>query len=141
MPQTAIDTIDVSNLPAPSKYAPKYTSLQKIIELRDKGLSQSQIAKLVGCSREAICQRLQRNDLQMGPVKEFVSKRAEYLAQMQWRLLDSITDTEIQKMAPDKRIWSFGVIYDKERLETGQSTGNIAVIIDHIESLQRQVAR
>lgn len=125
MPEPA--TIDLASLPSTSKYSPKFIPIENITSLRDKGLSQSQIAKILGCSREAIQQRLARVDYQQGETKEYVRNRADILASFQWRLLSSLTDADIKKMVPDRRIWCYGVLFDKERMERGQSTENISI--------------
>lgn len=60
-------------------------------------------------------------------------------------ILASMTDEEIRGMTPTQKITALpkieiahGTIYDKERLETGESTQNVHVIVDAIADLQKR---
>jgi hypothetical protein len=56
---------------------------------------------------------------------------------MQDKILNSVTDDDIKGMPVGQRIMSYGILYDKERLETGKSSVNIAQLVAHVEDLQR----
>ena len=108
--------------------SPKGIPLEKIIELYTKGLSQSEIAKYFNCSRQAINARVSPylEDLQALP--DFKKFRADVLAFHQRRLLNSLDNESIQKASPFQRVGMFGILYDKERLERGESTENVSYI-------------
>lgn len=108
-----------------------------LFEWRKKGLTYSQIGKQVGCSKSNVIQRLHYHGLADNSIRHFIDNRGDVFAWIQSRLLFSLTDADIKKMQARDRIVSAGILYDKERLERGQSTGNISVIIGHIEMLQR----
>jgi hypothetical protein len=58
--------------------------------------------------------------------KDYVNHRPFILQDLQRRIIQYITPAKLKKAAVNQLVWSYGVLYDKERLETGQSTQNIA---------------
>ena len=61
------------------------------------------------------------------------------------RILATMTDAEVQKMKPSEKSTMLkaldvgtAVLYDKERLEKGESTENVAVMIDAIKRIKRK---
>jgi hypothetical protein len=59
-------------------------------------------------------------------VEPFKRHRAEILAGKQAEILKSLTNEELKKASVYQRVGMFGILYDKERLERGQSTQNVA---------------
>ncbi len=110
--------------------------IQRAVKLRiEHNLSYNQIAKLVGRSKGAIFNHLSRL-LPTEDTDDFKKHRADIFAHTQFRLLNSVTDEEIQKAPLGTKILAACQLYDKERLEAGKSTGNIAVLISMIEDTQ-----
>jgi len=104
---------------------PKDIPIETIIELKtkhDPPLSDTQIANLLNCSKQNINQRLKdyRDDIQGLPA--FKKNRADILALTQSRIINSLTNKDIQKTPAVQRATMFGIFYDKERLERGQAT-------------------
>ncbi len=118
MNQEIISQEDINSLPDTRKYGPKGIPLEAIIELRKKNLSTVQIATLLGCTPHNIQIRLKDVEL----VKDFVSNRSTIFSHPHRIILNSITSADIKKANLRDKIISAGVLYDKERLETGQST-------------------
>lgn len=116
--------------------------VQKALELRLKGLSYEDIGKHFGVSKMAVCKRLKdRLPDKRVDLEAFKRNRADLLASKQKLILDSMTQEQIEKIPPQSRPTAFGILYDKERLERGQSTQNVEVI-DHAEAEKvRLVAR
>ena len=81
---------------------------------------------MAGVSKQAIHQRLQPYKDAIDNLPTFKEYRADLFAVQQSRLLNSLTDKDIKKMAPASRITSAAIMYDKERLERGKSTENIS---------------
>jgi hypothetical protein len=121
LPET-VDNIQFTPLPTTHKNIP----IEKITELRDKGLSFSQIAKIVGCSKVNVSLRLKYAGYDQGEIKIYKKNRANIFAWMQDKLLSSITEDDIKKTPVGSRILGVAQLYDKERLETDQSSANIA---------------
>ena len=108
-----------------------------LIELRLKGLTYEEIAKVVGCHTSNVSVRLRRVDYELNGLKAFKGVKADMLALHQRRLLSSITPEEIKSAPLGTRVLAACQLYDKERLERGQSTSNvlsITAMIDIIEA-------
>jgi hypothetical protein len=118
------DTIEqpVNNITDTSPTSPKFIPLELIIEYVNKDLNYHQVAKLVGCDPSNISRRLARIDYTPERLKAFKKSRADILAHVQSKLINSITDDEIEKAPLGTKTLAFCQLYDKERLERGQST-------------------
>ena len=113
--------------------------LSDILTLRFKqGLTYQQIADKYNVSAQAISDRIKRfKSIPQDPeyISAYKSSRADVFAALQIRILDSIEEDDLKKAPLQSKMWSVGVLYDKERLETGQSTQNIGV--NEVRSLSR----
>jgi hypothetical protein len=103
---------------------------QKIIEIKQShpSLNKNEIAAVAGCDHAHVVRTLQTYGLIKDDVDSFVKNRAAIFAGMQHRLISSITSEDIKKAPLGSRILAAAQLYDKERLETGKSTGNLAMI-------------
>jgi|GEM_PF-3382772 len=113
-------------------------TLEEVVPLREKGLSYAQIGKLLGVSKQAVHQLFEKSDFDAGTVERFRKSRGSILAEKQRKLLNSIDDSEIKKMAPRDRILGFGILYDKERLETGRSTENVSSFLHLVMEVEEK---
>jgi hypothetical protein len=122
---------------------PKDISLSEMIRLRNRGLSYEEIGRIVGCSKPNVWSRLEPYRKHIDGLPAFKEARADLLAVHQSRLLDSLSDEEIEKMPPGSRVVNFGILYDKERLERGQSTSNVcyADFTRSIQDLDREIQK
>ena len=93
-----------------------------IIELKEKNLTNLEIAKLLDCSASNIYQRCQ--DIEF--TNKYVTYRAKYFAHLQRKILQEISSTDLKKANLRDKVISAGILYDKERLESDLSTSNIA---------------
>jgi hypothetical protein len=84
------------------------------------------IAKLAGADISYTIQVMQRYGLIAQNVNDYKQHRADILAGLQNRLLESITPEDIQKAPVGSRVLAVAQLYDKERLERNQSTANIS---------------
>ena len=121
--------------PAPTSH--KNIPFEKIAELRDKGLSTGQIAKIIGCSKTNVIIRLKYQGYDTHQIKLYKNKRPDLFAWMQDKLLSSITDEDIKKTPVGSRVLAMAQLYDKERLETDQSTSNQAVMLGLDKSVRQ----
>lgn len=106
--------------------APKGIPLAKLIEYRNKGLSYQEIANIVGCSKQNISERLQYFTSSINHLQAVKENRADTLTVVSDTILNSLTPAEIKKAPFGTKITAYGILYDKERLERGQSTENIS---------------
>lgn len=95
-----------------------------------------QIADAVHCGRQLVHQVLQRYGIEANTLESFKEHRADILAGKQEAILNSIDTDAIKGMPVGQRIMSLGILYDKERLERGQSTANVASIHADIAALR-----
>ena len=111
-------------------------NVDKALELRvDHGLSYQQIADLQGVDKAAI-HRAIKDLLPNHETQVYKSNRADILANLQGKIIKSITDEDIKKAPFGSRILAMAQLIDKERLERGQSTENIAQIHADIAKLK-----
>lgn len=97
----------------------------KLIELRQKGLSYSQIEKLTGIDSSTAFCRLKAIGYKDGDINAFKAHRADILTLKQINLLNALNEKTIAAMPGRDLVVATGILYDKERLERGQSSINI----------------
>ena len=122
MPQPACDT---QELTATDRYFPT----AKIIEYLNNNLNYSEIAKIAGISKQAVRQRAKPYAATVANIEAVKSQRANLLAIVTNSMLEvylSLSDEEKKKHVQRRGLVDYGILYDKMRLETGQSTSNIA---------------
>jgi transcriptional regulator len=124
-PSTAL--IDPTTDVKPLTSKPKKIPIEYILELRDKKLSPTEIAKRLECSIANITQRLKRYDERIGSVEAFKKHRAEVMAEKQKEVLGHLTEEKLKKANAKDLCIVYGTLYDKERLERGQSTTNVGL--------------
>jgi hypothetical protein len=123
-----METIEgADNLPSTLHHRTKGISWRKVFELKQRGLSHAQIGKLLGCSHQNITQLVKRYGREFEGLADFKESKGDYLLAKQRQLLDGITPKKIDKMSGKDLAISFGVIFDKHRLETGESTSNLSL--------------
>lgn len=127
---TAIDIIN----PDKPDTAPKGIPIETILELRNKNLTLEQIGKIVGCTKQTVSQRLKDYEPTFQKIEHLKKHRADILTLKQGEILNALTEDEIKKASPQVKGMLFGILYDKERLERGQSTENISVFSRVVEA-------
>ena len=117
---------------------PDKIDLQKAIELRLKGVTYQDIADLFRCSKAAVIQRLKpyvaTTDID---TELYIKNRAGILANKQVSVLAELTPEKLEKSSAKDLAVTFGVLYDKERLERGQSTSNQSMFFQIVEEASR----
>ena len=105
----------------------KFIPISAIIELMEvKGLNQAQTAKVLGCSKPNISNRLKALDYTPGYLKSFKDNRADVLSALQAQIVKHITPEKLQKASAYQLTGMMSLLHNQERLERGQSTENIA---------------
>ena len=105
--------------------------IEQIINLAEKGNTFADIGKILGCSKQAISERLKKFNYTPARLKAWKKSKADVLALLQSNIVQSIDEDAIKKANLQQKMWAFGVAFDKERLERGQSTANISMF-EHI---------
>ncbi len=99
-------------------------------------LTTREIAAVAKCSHVNVIETLKRYGIERQPTEDFINHRADVFAGLQHRILKSITDEDIEKSPLGSRVLAVAQIYDKERLERGQSTDNVNVLVAGLRELQ-----
>lgn len=112
--------------------------LERVAELRIKnGLSHREIGKMLGVDSSTVCRALKRLGLESDDIdhtKCFKTYRADILASRQLQILENLTDEKLAKASARDLAIVFGTLYDKERLERGESTQNTSIFQHVIEA-------
>ena len=103
---------------------------RSIVELKQDNptLSTREIGKLADCDHSHVVRVLARYGIEQQELEQYKDKRSDIFAGIQNRILKSVTDAEIQKASLQVKAMAFGVLFDKERLERGQSTDNVSIV-------------
>ena len=114
------------NKPIPHKIDPA-----KLIKTAQENpnLTTRQLGTLMNTSHVAIVHAFKRYGLDRERIESFKVNRADIMAGPQETVAASFTEEDIKKASVRDRTILFGTLYDKERLERGQSTQNVATIL------------
>lgn len=113
-----------------SKAVVQVRKTAKVLELRARGLSQSEIAGAVGLSETRVKQLIQQFKpvfTELENIEAYQAVRRDLLSATELLLLKSLNDPEkLSKASANQIAYSFGQIFSARRLEAGQSTSNVA---------------
>jgi len=101
-------------------------NVQKAIDLRLKGLSYREIAAYFGVKHSSVYAKIRHLLPDNIDVQAYKNNRADVFAGKQAELLNALTSKKQKDMSGLQAVTALGILYDKERLERGQSTSNIA---------------
>lgn len=71
-------------------------------------------------------------------LNEFKANKGDYFALEQIRYFDHITDNKLKNTGARDLAQMAKMAWEKERVERGESTDNVAVIVKHIKELKEQ---
>ena len=100
-------------------------------------LTVREVAAIANVDHSYVVQVLARYGVNASHVEDFKANRANVFAGIQHRLLNSITDEDIQKAPMGSRILAAAQMYDKERLERDLSSVNVASVHTDIAALRQ----
>ena len=108
-------------------------------------LSYAQMAPLLGVTPAAIHKRL-KHLLPDENTKYYQNHRADIFSHAQLQLLSQVDARRLRKIGIRDAVVSTGILYDKERLERGQSTANadmrvLSVTLQELEEQERELKR
>lgn len=115
--------------------------ISKILALKIKNpnISSRQIGKILNRSHTSINRRLEPYKEELEGLQEFKSNRGDMLAMVQSKLLNSVSVDDIKDASLLQKLSAFGILYDKERLETGQSTTNTSVLATVVQGIHEKL--
>jgi cyanate lyase len=110
--------------------------LADIIAYVNQGLTHQDIATLTGVSRSAITMRLLDSGYSRPRLNNFKTLRADLFAWKQSEIMDLLTVDCLKKAGARDLVLMAGILYDKERLERGQTTAIVATLHADLEALR-----
>lgn len=123
----------------------KDITLDDIISLKiqNPNLTAAQGARILGCSRANIYDHLKKAGLTWSGVacriESFKTQRADLLAFKQAICLENLTSEKAQKSSNRDLAVTFGILYEKERLDRGESTANVSVLSQRLDAAKRRL--
>lgn len=106
----------------------------KIVQLRNRGLTYKEISKALDTS-ESTCRRklarLQEEFAELNQVDEYEATKADLLSAAEYRLLKSVMDKDLSEEKISSIVSAFDKLFKARRVQTNQSTDNVAVSIFH----------
>jgi len=114
--------------------APKNTPVAKLLEQKalNPSLSIRKLAKINNLSQQAVSQMFKRYGVNENYLESFKEHRADILAGIQETVASTLTEADIKDASVRDRTILLGTLYDKERLERGQSTSNSHILISAV---------
>lgn len=114
----------------------------KALQQADRGMTNPEIAKAQSVASSTVFRFMQRMRPEQQAVERFKTGRADMLARLQAksldaqeRILDTLDDGVVKALTPSQKTGllmalnaQHGTLFDKERLERGQSTSNQSVM-------------
>ena len=96
--------------------------IEKMIDLKRKGLSNVQIAELLGCHNSTVGNRLKKLSDDIDTTDRYIKHRPWLFAYEQQRIRQSITDADILKAGLRDKMVSIGILHDHELKAAGLPT-------------------
>jgi len=110
--------------------------ITSILKYQEAGHTFVEIAKHFKISESTVVRILKEYKQAIRGIEGFKTYRGDLLADMQRRILNSISDLDIKRAPFGVKILALCHLYDKERLENDLSTANVATLHDDIASLK-----
>ena len=132
-----------SHGPQPNR---RKVDIEKALDLKlNHGLSYEQMEPILGVSHGAIHKRI-KHLLPNNDTKYYQDHRADIFSHVQLKLLSQIDAQRLKKVNIRDAVISTGILYDKERLERGQSTANadmrvLSTTLQELEEQERELKR
>jgi predicted transcriptional regulator len=118
---------DITTSQGTGHYKPKGIAIERMLQLRDKNLTDGEIATIVGCDRSNVSKRLAEYAPKLQRIDNHKKYRADILTDLQMKVLDNFTPDKINECTVPQSAVVYGILYDKERIERGLSTSNLSI--------------
>lgn len=112
----------------------KRKHLTEIEKLHNKGLSTRQISQLVGITPQSVWSNLQLISAESKNIEQFQVDLPKHLSKIIAKLVNQLHQVDLDKVTPYQLVGMISLLIDKQRLITGQSTSNQAVLFNIVES-------
>jgi len=155
MPKPSHNPVDVVNTPntpqdITKSRKPKGIPLADILELqsRNPDMTQDEMATILGCDRTNISKRLAGQEQVTKSLDRYSKYEGRVIAKIRQNVataLQDFTPEDLKKYSPRDLSVTFGVLYDKGRLEAGKSTANVSLadaglkMVDSLQALSKEL--
>lgn len=128
-PQTPTKTTMAEDKPLNPKFpsSRKNIPIEKLIELRKRGMTIDEIGKIVGCNKVNVYNRLKALNDDIEGIGEFKKHKDDVILLKQSRLINALTDSQIEKMAPRDKVLAFGILEDKLERRAQANKPNLSI--------------
>ena len=116
--------------------------LNRALRLRfHNNMSITEIADVFGVTKQAVSKRLKPYTQTSGNIEEFKKYKSDMLHEKQFAMLRELTPDKIKSMSAYQLTGMFSMLYDKTRLEDGESTENVSIdeINQRLRERQREI--
>ena len=147
VPSSAVQKVNTAQDHTPTKVngekslstGPKGVALERIKAMSIRGMSDGEIAKVVGCNRSNVTRRLGPYRDHIETVRDYMKDETPYIADKERILLDKVTGED----ATRDRSWTtaWAIALDKRRLVEGKTNQNVGIIgaIAQLSEIKRRV--
>ncbi len=119
-----------------SVYRPKMIPIEVLIDYADKGLTQPDIAKILGCHASNVSKRLTEYGYTKERVDNWSAHRARVLQLMQANVANNLTPAKMQKASLRDSAVVLGILIDKELdLTVGRPDNGVQVTINQASAV------
>ena len=126
---------DITDL---TKFTPKGIPMELILEYDSKGLTSTEIAKILDCDSSNIRQRLIAHKPDIDCLPSYKGHRADIIALKGREIINNITSAKLEKASAYQLTGMYSLMNQAERLERDLSTQNIATIHSDIEAIRKE---
>ena len=109
----------------------KNIPLEKIMVLKEKGLNNKQVAKILDCSTQNIHRRCEQWKEEFKTIDFYRENKLAILDAIQFQILSSIDQADLKRMALRDRITAYGILFDKARIVSGDDVVKIDIRLLH----------
>jgi len=102
------------------------------------GMSTGEIAKNTGLSQTKVSNILRYMETNKKEIDTFRDAKADIFAAEQLAYLSHITEDKLEGTSAKDLVQMAKLAYEKERIELGESTENVAVVVKHIRELKER---
>ena len=121
VPAERLDGVAVA-VPARRKYSDEELYHMKVV----RKLTEDEMEVITGTTKQNISQRLKAMDAKFERVERFKRDEVPLNYDIRRRILESISDKDINEAKLQAKAIVYGILVDKQRLISGESTQNIA---------------
>jgi hypothetical protein len=100
-----------------------------------------EMAEMVGCHAITLVKTLKKHGYSSEDLQSFKKDRADILAIFQAKLLDSLSDEDMDEIHPLSRVKMLEVFHRIERLERGESTENVSSLVAFVEEAHKRAPK